>query len=106
MAPRVVSPNEADLIPIFNGPDGVAAIYTANQTPAANVQVIYDYPPADMGTNFKGTVQKPQIRVMTSDVPNISRNDIFSVGGIVYYVKNFQADGFGVTTVELSFTGV
>lgn len=106
MAPRVVSPNEADLIPIFNGPDGVAAIYTANGQSAVNVQVIYDYPPGDMGTNFKGTTQKPQLRVMTSNVPNIARKDIFSVAGIVYYVKNAQSDGFGVTTVELSFTEV
>lgn len=104
---RVVSFNESDLKPIYYGPQSVPAIYTAYGFPPANINVIYDREAGEFAQGGASIhTQKPQVRAMVTDVPNISNKAQVAINGIIYYVTNFKDNGAGVMTIMLSLQPV
>lgn len=70
----------------------------------ASVPVIFDSP-GSIVTIGRVTmpIVKPQIRLRTSIVPNASKNDTFTVGGIEYKVAQPpQPDGTGMSVIVLA----
>jgi hypothetical protein len=47
-------------------------------------------------------VEKPQVRVKSTDVPRISGDDTFVIRSTTYKVVNSTNDGTGITTVILA----
>lgn len=47
-------------------------------------------------------IESPQVRLKSTDVPNISGDDKFIIRGVTYKVTNATNDGTGITTVILA----
>ena len=45
--------------------------------------------------------EQPRLTCRTSDIPNITQDQVMVIGGISYDVKAWVHDGTGVTTVQL-----
>lgn len=47
-------------------------------------------------------IEKPQVLIKSSDVPNLSADDTFTHNGTTYKVVHWTDDGTGMTTVILA----
>lgn len=70
----------------------------------ATVPVLFDSPGSIVTIGrVSSYIEKPQIRLRTSAVPNASKNDAFTVGGIEYKVAQPpQPDGTGMSVIILA----
>jgi len=93
-----------DDIDVFFDDFGKSIIYRESGSAATTtIDGLFDSP-GSVVTIGKATmvIEKPQVRVKTTDVQNISTDDTFTYNGTAYKVVHWTHDGTGITTVILA----
>ena len=102
---------EGDIDQVFIGPDGQdfaedqeTVIYKHGTGEIENYAVIFDNPYASQKVNSEAgyTGVNPQVMLQESKlVRKVRTDDVVTVRGVNYYVKDYQSDGVGVVTLYL-----
>lgn len=72
-------------------------------TTATSISGIFDAPGNIVAIGRANMIiERPQILVKTSDIPNISPSDTMTIDSTVYKVVEWTSDGTGTTTVILA----
>ena len=87
----------------FSAPFAEDVIYTAYKQVPATIKGIFDLPGSIQTIGAVSTyIEKPQVKVKSSDVPTISKDDTFEIRSVVYKVAGPpQPDGTGISLVIL-----
>lgn len=69
----------------------------------ANVTGIFDneYFAVDAGGSVPVAMQQPTFLCRTADIASVAQNDILTISGLTYRIRNIQPDGQGMTMLML-----